>query len=72
MTTIRCDAFMTTCHFFNLTVSHIQSQSIQAWATSAHNRPILLKEAARLLKLNSKADPLRFATTLTLLATGAV
>jgi len=55
--------------FFNDTLGHIESKSIREWASSEHNKPIILKMAAS--ARNNGSDPVRFATYLVCIAIGA-
>lgn len=56
--------------FTSEAIGLIQSESIRAWASSAHNLPILRRFAAATLAKNPEAKPADFATYLTLLAMG--
>lgn len=51
-------------------LTHVQSQSIRAWATSDANRALWLKIASTALEKNPKTDPLNFATYITITAMG--
>ena len=47
----------------------VESASIRAWATSAHNYPILLKEAAARIE-RGRTDPLQLTTAIVCCAIG--
>jgi len=64
MSSTKTSAFLTT------SLNLIASESIRAWAQSAHNLPIITKMASAALTKNPKADPQGFATYLTTLAMG--
>ncbi len=56
--------------FLNDALKSVESESIRAWATSDHNRPLWIKYAAAVLAKNPNSEPIRFATYLTLTAMG--
>jgi hypothetical protein len=51
-------------------IALIQSPSMQAWAKSPTNLPIIIKMAEANLAKQPELEPLRFATYLTLVAMG--
>lgn len=63
---------MTAKELFEAAVAKVESKSIREWATSAHNKPILLQIAAKATasKESEPAKVLRFSTWLVCEAMG--
>jgi hypothetical protein len=57
---------------FEQALALVESKSIRAWASTAHNRPVWLRIAERTAaKGGPSAEPVRFAAYITLTAMGA-
>lgn len=59
---------MTPEAFLDAALKHVESASIRAWATTDHNKPIVLKMAANSVEKNT--NPQYFATYLVCCAMG--
>jgi hypothetical protein len=55
--------------FLTLALTHVESASIRAWATTAHNGPLFLAEAQERLRVG-RTDATTFATAIVCLAIG--
>jgi hypothetical protein len=69
--TVKMTVTHSTTYFVRAAIAAIESKSMQAWAQTPHNLPIIRQMAKEARKRNPKLTPQYFAAYLTVVAMGA-